>query len=55
MPNDTNEDERHEAQEKLDALLQEGLESGPSTILTPQDWIDIRQGVRQLAEEQARA
>ncbi len=47
------EDQRRKAQEKLDALLQEGLESGPSTPMTTQDWEEIRSEVRRRGTEQA--
>jgi antitoxin ParD1/3/4 len=40
------EDQRRKAQEKLDSLLQAGLDSGPSTPMTTQDWADIRSEVR---------
>lgn len=44
------EDQRREAQAKLDALLQEGLDSGPSTPMTAQDWSDIRDEVKRRGE-----
>ncbi len=47
------EDQRRKAQEKLDALLREGLESGPSTPMTAQDWDEIRLEVRRRGAEQA--
>jgi len=40
--------------ESLDALLQEGLDSGPSTPLTAQDWAEIRLEVQRRAAEQVR-
>ena len=40
------EAQKRKGQEKLEALLLEGLDSGPSTPMTPQDWQDIRQEVR---------
>jgi len=46
------EDQRRKAQEKLDGLLQEGLDSGPSTPMTAQDWADIRREVRRQGAEQ---
>ena len=46
---------RREAQARLDALLQEGLDSGPSTPMTAEDWSDIRREVRRRGEEQAGA
>ena len=44
--------------QELDALLQEGLDSGPSTPMTVQDWEEIRlavryQGAEQVGETQA--
>ena len=45
------EDQRRKAQEKLDSLLQEGLSSGPSTPMTPQDWNEIRLEVRRVVEQ----
>lgn len=36
------EDQRRLAREKLEALLLEGLDSGPMEPMTPQDWQDIR-------------
>lgn len=40
------EDQRRKAQDRLDALLQEGLDSGPETPMTSQDWDDIRREVQ---------
>ncbi len=37
------EDEKRKAQEKLESMLMEGIDSGGPTELTPQDWADIRQ------------
>ena len=36
------EDMRRQAEEKLDALLMEGLNSGPAEPMTAKDWADIR-------------
>ena len=36
------EDQRRKAQDSLDALLREGLGSGPATPMMPQDWDEIR-------------
>lgn len=42
--------QRSEDQERIEALLIEGLDSGPSTPMTAQDWDDIeREGRRILA------
>jgi antitoxin ParD1/3/4 len=40
------EDQRRKAQQRLDALLQEGLDSGPATPMAPQDWDEIRREVQ---------
>lgn len=41
--------------ERIEALLIEGLESGPSTPMTSQDWDDIEsEGARLLAARKAR-
>ena len=34
--------QKQRAQEKLEQLLLEGINSGPATPMTKQDWIDIR-------------
>ena len=36
------DDQRRKAQEKLEALLIEGLESGPATEMTDDDWEELR-------------
>ncbi len=36
------DDEKRKAQEKLEALLVEGIQSGAATEMTAQDWTDIR-------------
>jgi antitoxin ParD1/3/4 len=36
------EDQKRKAEEKLEALLLEGIQSGPATPMTPQDWKEIR-------------
>lgn len=40
-------DQKRKANEHLEALLLEGLQSGTATPLTDQDWQDIRQSVHQ--------
>lgn len=40
------EDQRRKAQQTLDALLQEGLDSGPATPMAPHDWDEIRREVQ---------
>ncbi|HAA31861.1 MAG TPA: type II toxin-antitoxin system ParD family antitoxin [Cyanobacteria bacterium UBA8553] len=39
-------DQKRKAQERLETLLLEGLESGEATEITATDWEDIRQAVR---------
>ncbi len=46
------EAQKRKAKEKVEALLLEGLNSGPASEMTAQDWEDIRQEVRQ--QRQAR-
>lgn len=41
------QDQKRKAQEHLEALLLEGLDSGTATQMTTQDWEDIRQTVRE--------
>jgi antitoxin ParD1/3/4 len=41
--------------QRLEALLIEGLDSGPSTPMTPEDWQEIeREGQRIIAEREVR-
>jgi antitoxin ParD1/3/4 len=40
------DDQLRKAQEKLDALLKEGFDSGQSTPMTAQDWDEIRQPIQ---------
>ncbi|AGA27527.1 type II toxin-antitoxin system ParD family antitoxin [Singulisphaera acidiphila] len=49
-------DQKHaEDKERIEALLIEGLDSGPSTPMTTQDWDDIeREGKRILATRRDR-
>ena len=44
------EDEKRKAQEKLEALLMEGIQSGVPTEITRQDWVDIRREALKLVE-----
>jgi antitoxin ParD1/3/4 len=44
------EAQKREAKAKLEALLLEGLESGPATPMTPEEWADIRREVRERLE-----
>jgi len=45
------EDRERREKEKLEALLLEGLNSGPATEMTPTDWEQIRAEVRQRIAE----
>jgi hypothetical protein len=49
------QDRNHaEQQEKVEALLIEGLDSGPSTTMTPEDWDEIeREGGRLAAQRRS--
>ena len=45
------EEQQRELRQRIDAALVEGIESGPSTPMTVQDWDDIRrEGRRRLAK-----
>ncbi len=49
------EDERRKSQEKLEALLMEGLQSGKPTEMTRKDWADIRsEALKQFEARRAR-
>jgi antitoxin ParD1/3/4 len=49
------EDERRKAQDKLEALLTEGLLSGPATAMTRRDWDEIRsEAVKQFEARKSR-
>ncbi|HEY9695535.1 MAG TPA: type II toxin-antitoxin system ParD family antitoxin [Oculatellaceae cyanobacterium] len=41
------QDQKRKAQERLETLLLEGLESGNATAMTDEDWQDIRTSVRE--------
>ncbi|MGH2414373.1 MAG: type II toxin-antitoxin system ParD family antitoxin [Microcystaceae cyanobacterium] len=41
------QDQKRKAQEHLETLLLEGLESGSATSMTSQDWQQIRQAVQE--------
>ena len=43
------ERQKQKSQEKLEALLLEGLESGESTPITKDDWEELRREVRERA------
>jgi antitoxin ParD1/3/4 len=49
------DDEKRKTQEKLEALLMEGLQSGKPTGMTRQDWEDVRrQAVKQFEARKSR-
>jgi antitoxin ParD1/3/4 len=49
------DDERRKAQEKLEALLTEGIQSGKPTGMTRQDWDDVRRdAVKQFEARRSR-
>lgn len=49
------QDQKRKAQERLESLLLEGLDSGFTTPMTAQDWEQIRQVVREkIAQRQNR-
>jgi antitoxin ParD1/3/4 len=49
------DDERRKAQEKLEALLMEGLESGKPSEMTRKDWAEIRrEAVKQFQSRKSR-
>jgi antitoxin ParD1/3/4 len=41
------QDQKHRANERLQTMLLEGLNSGNATEITAQDWEDIRQAVQE--------
>lgn len=49
------EDQKRQAEEKLETLLLAGLDSGDAEEMTPQDWADIRQAVRKKAAQRKTA
>ena len=47
------EDQKRRAEERLEQLLLEGLQSGPAAPMTREDWEEIRREVREhIAERQ---
>jgi antitoxin ParD1/3/4 len=49
------DDEKRKAQEKLEAMLMEGIQSGKPTEMTRQDWADIRrEAVKQFEARKSR-
>lgn len=50
------EEQKRQAQEQLEGLLIDGLDSGPATPMTRQDWNDVRrEGRKRLANARKRA
>ena len=50
------EDMKRRADEKLDALLMEGINSGPAEPMTAEDWADIRANLEEhIAKRRERA
>jgi antitoxin ParD1/3/4 len=45
------EDQKHAAQQRLETLLLEGLDSGPSREMTREDWEELRRRVWQRNAE----
>jgi antitoxin ParD1/3/4 len=45
--------QKRKAEEKLEMLLLEGLQSGESTPMTAEDWADLRREVRERAAARA--
>ena len=49
------DDEKRRAQERLEALLVEGIQSGEATEMTSQDWSEIRaEAVKQFQARKSR-
>lgn len=49
------DDEKRKAQDRLEALLMEGIQSGEATEMTRQNWSDFRaEALRQLEARKAR-
>ena len=49
------DDEKRKVQDRLEAILMEGIQSGEGTEMTRQDWSDIRaEALRQLEARKAR-
>ena len=49
------EDQRRRAEEKLEQLLLEGINSGPAREVTPEDWAAIRREVRERIAKRQQA
>ena len=48
------QDQKRKAKERLEAHLLEGLDSGPATLMAPEDWEDIRRAVRDKISQRNR-
>ena len=48
------EDQKRNAQERLEALLLEGLDSGHAKRMTPEDWQEVTRQVHERMEERSR-
>jgi antitoxin ParD1/3/4 len=48
------EDQKRKAEERLDALLLDGLKSGEVKKLTPEDWQEVRRQLRRRLGERAK-
>ena len=46
------QDQKRKAQEHLESLLLQGLDSGSATNMSDRDWADIRQAVRDKLNQQ---
>ena len=49
------EDQRRKAQEQLEGLLLEGLQSGTPQMMTPEDWKAVRAEVQKRIKSRRRA
>lgn len=49
------QDQKQKAQERLEVLLLEGLDSGTATPMNAEDWENIRQSVREQVAKRTRS
>lgn len=49
------QDQKQKAQERLEVLLLEGLDSGTATPMNAEDWENIRQSVREQVAKRIRS
>lgn len=47
-------DRKRAAEERLDKLIAEGIESGDPVPVTPEDWAEIRKTARALARDKSK-